>query len=303
MEEIFEEVYSKVNDLSKDVLKDAKKTQLKILLITAIILVVASVIIYFKVKSKNIIPLIITISVGILLFVYFMGNKFFRQKYKDIVIKNLIKIYNSKMYYDPKYGINMRDYKLADFNNDFNEYYSEDRIFGTLDDGSNFQMAEVVTAVVETQGSGKNTTTTRNETFSGLYGIIELTKNLLVDVLVVNNSHLNRYSKDRIEIDSSEFEEFYDLITKDKIMALRIFTPEIIEKFNELRREHPKYGFELKLVNDKIFYRFRCGHDLFEPPIFKSSLDKKSLEKYFKLIYYTIELSNALAKSISNIED
>ena len=50
-----------------------------------------------------------------------------------------------------------------------------------------------------------------------------------------------------------------------------------------------------------IYFRFRCGHRLFEPPTFKADLDKKLLERYFKLIYYPIELSKMLVANINNV--
>ena len=112
----------------------------------------------------------------------------------------------------------------------------------------------------------------------------------------------NRFKKNRIEVDSAEFEQYYDLIATDRLLALKIFTPELIEIFNELRREHPKSGFELKIEGSKVYFRFKCGHDLFEPPIFKSDLDEKTIKRYFKLIYYPFELSKEIVKRVSETE-
>ena len=148
----------------------------------------------------------------ILFIIYLIGNSFFRETYRDVVIRNLIKSYNDKLYFDPKYGINIRDYKSSKLSDGFNEYHSEDRIFGKLYGDNDFQMAEVVTSVATKEKVGRNTTTYRSETFSGLYGVINLNKSIICNILVLGNSNLKRYNKDRIEIDSSEFFLFSLLI-------------------------------------------------------------------------------------------
>lgn len=301
--ERFDEIYDKVNMLTKERLKDARSKKRAFILGLFIILMIIDLIIFILSKNSGITVLFATIAVLILIFVLLKGNDFYREIYKTEVIKGLIKTYDDKLFFDSKYGISLSDYNMSKFDNNFNEYHSEDRIFGRFDDESDIQLAEVKTERVETYNENGHTEKHSYETFSGLYGVVKLKRNLLTEINIYGNSHGNRFDKDRIEMDSAEFEEYYDLFTKDKILALKIFTPELIEKFNELKREHPKYNFELKIENERIYFRFRCGHGLFEPPIFKSDLDKEMLRKYFKLIYYPIELSRMLSNVINNVDE
>lgn len=299
--ERFDEIYDKVNMATKETIKDARSKKRKFVFGTFLLLLVVTIIIYFAAENKIFAVMSAVMSVIAVMFVGLKGNSFYRETYKNEVIRNLIRTYDNKLYFDSKYGINVRDYKISKFDNSFNVYHSEDRIFGRFDDESEIQIAEVRTEETETYYNNGQKETNSYETFSGLYGIIKLKRNLLASIQVYNDSHGNRYHQDRIEIDSAAFEECYDLITKDKILALKIFTPELIEKFNELRNEHPKSRFELKIENEMIYFRFRCGHRLFEPPTFKADLDKKLLERYFKLIYYPIELSKMLVANINNV--
>jgi hypothetical protein len=289
--------------LTSERLKDARSKKRAFILGLLVVLVIIDLIIFVVNQSNAFAILFAAIAFLVLMFVLLKGNDFYREIYKNEVIKGLVKTYDSNLFFDSKYGISLRDYNMSKFDNNFNAYYSEDRIFGKFDNGSEIQLAEIKTERVETYRENGHTEKHSYETFSGLYGVVKLKRNLLAKIDIYCDSHLNRYSKDRIEIDSAEFEEYYDLLTKDKILALKIFTPELIEKFNELRREHPKYNFELKIENEKIYFRFRCGHGLFEPPRFKSDLDKELLRKYFKLIYYPIELTKMISNVINDVEE
>ena len=302
MEEVFEEIYDELKIECDKSIKETKTTKNKFIISVLIVLVLINLGLWFFLKQSHLMPLTIMLSITTLVIFIYYGNKFYRETYKNEIIRKLISLYNKKLYFDSKYGIDRRTYSMSNFDKNFNTYNSEDRIYGTLEDGSNFQMAEVVAENVQTYTSNGNTHTDRYETFSGLFGAIVLSKNLLTQINIYNDSHSKKYDKDRIEIDSAEFEKYYDLLAEDKILALKVFTPELIEKFNELRRENPKCGFELKIYNEKMYFRFKCGHNLFEPPIIKSDLDKEMLKKYFKLIYYPIELSKQIINNINNVK-
>ena len=302
MEEIFQEIYFNLKKECSTKLGETKNKKRKYIISIFAVLLIINLGLWFFIESKTIMPLSIMLSITLWVFFIFYGNRLYRETYKDEVIRNLISLYNKKMYYDPKYGIPRSVYLSSNFDKSFNTYNSEDRFFGKFEDGSNFQMSEVVAEYVNTYTSNGRTYTDRYETFAGLFGVIKLSRNLLEQIDVYNDSHTRKYDKDRIEVDSAEFEEYYDLLARDKILALKIFTPELIEKFNELRRENPKCVFESKLNNEYLYFRFKCGHNLFEPSVIKSDLDEKMLKRYFKLIYYPIELSKKIVDNINNIK-
>lgn len=124
-------------------------------------------------------------------------------------------------------------------------------------------------------------------------------RNIISRIYISNDSITKRYSEDRIEVDSAEFEKYYDCMSKEKVRTLRILTSDVIEKFNEIRR-NSKYGFELKIEDDMIYFRYKCGQ-IFEPPTFKSGLDKEIIKKYYRYIYFPLELVIKLSENISNV--
>jgi hypothetical protein len=116
---------------------------------------------------------------------------------------------------------------------------------------------------------------------------------------VYGDSIMRRFSHNRIEMDSSEFEKYYDLITDDKIRTMRIFTSDLMEKYLNIRRNN-KYDLELKIEWDKIYFRYRCG-EMFEPPKFMKDLSKDVLKIFYKQIYYPLELLDNTVKSVNEL--
>ncbi len=189
---------------------------------------------------------------------------------------------------------------MSNFDTSFNEFFSEDQIYGTLEDGIKIRTAEVVTAIVnrtkEADGTVKED---RTETYRGMYGIIKLPHNITSRIYIANDSITKRYSENRIELDSAEFEKYYDCMAEEKVRALRVLTSDVIEKFNDIRR-NSKFGFELKVEDDMIYFRYKCGQ-LFEPPTFGNGLDKDLIKKYYRYIYFPLELVIKLSENISHV--
>ena len=125
---------------------------------------------------------------------------------------------------------------------------------------------------------------------------------MLSNINVQIDSITEHNNKDRIEMDSSEFEKYYDIITKDKNMAMRIFTADLIEEIVNIKKK-TKIPVEIKIDENMIYFRYKCG-PMFEPPfLLRNGLDKNLLKEYFKLIYYPIELLEKLCDNINNIDN
>ena len=132
-----------------------------------------------------------------------------------------------------------------------------------------------------------------------MYGIVRLDKNTLSNIYIASNSNFRKFNKNRVEVDSSLFEEYYDCITNDKVTAMRIFTPELIERYIEIVKNN-KYGFELKIIDNMIFFRYKTNQ-LFEPPMFSSGLDKTFIKKNYKTMYYPLEIMKLTVNSVHEV--
>lgn len=295
----FEVVYSKIYDSCKQRLQEVKMSNNKFLLGLGIIFIIICLIVYIIRDTRIYVGITIFMSLAIFLGFMISGNIRYRKEYKQHVIEGLVKGYNERFYFDPKMGVPRMEYVISNFDRNFNEYYSEDRIYGRFEDGSNFQMSEVVTHYVQTYTDSEgNKQETRQETFRGMYGVVRLNKNIVSEIHIVNDSYKRRYDHNRVEMDSSEFEKYFDLVTGDKVLAMRIFTSDLLEKYLDIVRFN-KNGFEVKIVDNLMFFRYRTNQ-LFEPPMFSDGVSKELLRKYYQVVYYPIEIIRATIEALND---
>lgn len=300
LDELFNVIYDKIYNSCKEMLEEAKKSNVKYILNIGLILLILNFVIFFHPQFKSAISLTMCLSVVILTLLAIIGKANYRNLYKRYIIENIIKGYNSKYYYDEKLGIMKKEYLISNFDRDFEQFHSEDRIYGKLESGENFQMSEIVTyKVKETRDSKGNKHISKTQTYRGLYGIVRLKKNIVSQIHVKSNSNFRKYNEDKLQMESIEFEKYYDCLSMDKISTMRVFTPELIEKYNELARVYSDV-IEIKIEDDKIFFRFKTN-ELFEPPMFSSGLNKELLKSYFRRIYYPIELIKVTIENINSV--
>ena len=267
-----------------------------------LVLVVINVIVGIVAEYKSLLTISISLSVLVLLVFLKNAHKIYSQKYKEFVIGSLVKKYNQGLSFDSKSGLAVIDYRMSNFDNTFKEYYSEDRIYGTLEDGTVIQSSEVTTYDVShyVDSNGENKTS-KTQTFRGYYGVIKLSKNPALDITILDDNFTKKYSKKRVEVDSLEFEKFYDCITNDRVQAMEIFTSDLIEKYIDIRNVN-KYLFEVKINNNMLYFRYKCG-DVFEAPAFGLGLNKDFVRKYYKLIFYPLEVIEETVKHIYSYVD
>ena len=146
----FEVVYSKIYDSCKQRLQEVKMSNNKFLLGLGIIFIIICLLVYIIRDTRIYVGITIFMSLAIFLGFMISGNIRYRKEYKQHVIEGLVKGYNERFYFDPKMGVPRMEYVISNFDRNFNEFYSEDRIYGRFEDGSNFQMSEVVTHYVQT---------------------------------------------------------------------------------------------------------------------------------------------------------
>ncbi len=300
LEKHFNEIYDKIYSSCKERLDDVKRQNRKIIYLAFFIMILLNIAIYFNPNLRSTISIVICCCICVLMILFLVANSNYRRAYKQSVIEGIVKGYNEKFYYDEKYGVMRKEYLFSEFDRTFDDFYSEDRIYGKLENGENFQMSEIVTYnITKTKDSEGNTRETRTETFRGIYGIVRLKKNIASEIHIRSNSMFRKYSKNRLEMESSEFEKFYDCLSVDKVSTMRVFTAELIEKYNELAKIYNK-AIEVKISDDHIYFRYKTNK-LFEPPMFFSGLDKEFLKGYFRVIFYPIEIMNATIKNINSV--
>lgn len=226
-----------------------------------------------------------------------MSGKY-RSLYKQTVISNLVEAYSTKLRYDRKVGVLEHEYRSAGFNEIYNKFYSEDLIQCIIDEKFGIRMSDVIIEREDYEPDSNGRMQKRSAVvFRGLFGVIKPLEVLLPYFEVAKNSYINKYSGKRIEVDSLEFENHYDLYTDDKIRTMEVFTSDVIDEFNNIREEF-KHSIQVKSKNSMLYFRISLP-DSFEAPNISGTLDFDLMYKNFKKIDMPISLAS---KIIENAE-
>ena len=101
-------------------------------------------------------------------------------------------------------------------------------------------------------------------------------------------------------MDSSDFEEIFDIYAEDKIYAMRILTTDVMMLLLDFYEKY-EMKFEIILKEQKIFLRFYTGK-IFEKKLFRNPMKKKNLFIYYSIMEFVIELTKSINRALEQIE-
>ena len=108
--------------------------------------------------------------------------------YKNSVIHRLVKAYSPNLNYEEYGGITEREYRMAEYYEDYTDFYSEDCIVGDIDDEFYVRMSDVKVQREEwTEDSEGREQRTLVTVFNGLFGYINIRTETLPYFDVVPN--------------------------------------------------------------------------------------------------------------------
>lgn len=233
--------------------------------------------------------------------VFSKNSKRYNESFKQRIIKSLVDNFYDKVKYTSNKGMLRKTYDEANYNESYNRYYSDDYFEGYINNVYKIEMAEVKTIEEKTsRDSNGNTSTTRTTKFHGLFAKIELGKSINTDVAI--QSYNKMFMKNKVQMDSQDFEKEFDVTSGNQITAMQILTSDIMEKLLSFKKS-AKIPFDIIILRDVMYIRFHTSENLFEMKSFKKgALDKKLLEKYYKILDFSYTVSEKMAKTIEEVE-
>jgi len=244
--------------------------------------------------------------------------KGFRKDYKNDIISSFINLINPNLRYEPNVEIEAvsEEYRKAAFDNKkFNKVYADDNIEGFIDNNTYIKMCEfeaefrVVTEMDIEIDSGlqkvlkkdklKRTHIHESEQiFKGIFAQAECEANVEPCVRILKNK-TKIPNENRVELDSTEFEKYFDVYSDNKIVAMQVLTSDVMMMLLDFYNKH-KIDYEILLRNRKIYIRFWVG-PMFEPAIFKNSMNKKILLQYFGILKFVLDVTKGINKTLKEI--
>lgn len=216
------------------------------------------------------------------------------QYYKNSFLPDMVSHINSNLIYENINNIQMFEkYKEADF-----EYknlgceWIEDYIHGNVYDGNYIE-------IVNLSAYSHIDAHSIFRCFRGIFATTELNKNINSCIKIMLNRALISEGDKKINLDSTKFEEYFDVYTDNDILTMRILTADIMEMLVDFFKKY-QIRFEVYLKNSKLYFRFFIG-DCFEPTIYKEH-EKYKLYKDYSILKLCTDLSEKFIELIDNME-
>ena len=312
----FEEVYEDIQNNSNDVIEmaeAAKKERRKQNLITLLLCIgIDAGIIYYLTSKFEIglesIPICIIgcafvdlITFAIVALSLGKKQKEFRKMYKEQIIKKVIDNFYDNLEYFPERGIAQNIYNEGKYMEGYNRYFSDDYIEAKIDNKFLINLAEVCTQREETHtDSDGDTHTTTYTIFHGLFAKIVIEKSINTNLRITPGTKISVY-KERLEMDSSEFEKNFNVYTPNKITGMQILTADIMEEILEFKNK-TKNAFDIFIDQNIIYLRFSCGSMFEKTKIKNGKFDEKSLREYYNILDFIYELTNKIIRIIDETD-
>lgn len=309
MKKSFNELYDEFIDKKSefyDLWKNANEEQArnkKVLRIVLIVDLIILMVLFVILKAFNIqlslllfaIPMLFFMSMVILIILLAVLSKNqneYKKYYKENIINRMVENFFDGSDYIPQKGISRYDYDEANYHESYNIYSSEDYIEGLIDNKNKIELAEVETVEETTkEDSEGNETTERTTKFHGLFAKIKLNKTTQNNLVISPNSFIKGMG--RLEMDSQEFEAYFDVWSKDKIMGMQMLTSDIMELLVDFRKKLNR-TFDVRIFEDTIYIRLHIG-PIFEPQISKESpIDMKSTQEFYDILEFIYALSKQI---------
>lgn len=224
----------------------------------------------------------------------------FNTQYKNLVIKKMITNFYSNVEYFAAKPMPEYIYKQPNYEY-YTKYQSDDYFEAQISNQYSIQMAEILTKeekkYKDSDGNIKTTTITK---FHGLFAKIVMDKSINSELRIMQNGKI-MLEKNKLNMDSSEFEKYFDVKASDTIVAMQLLTADVMEELIEFENKtNMKYDIYIK--NNELFLRFHSG-PMFEFENFKKDIfDRDMLHEYFYMLNFTYHLSNRLIRIINDIQ-
>lgn len=204
----------------------------------------------------------------VLVFLY-LRTKNTKQVLFEIIFPTLLKTYNNEIQYSHQMGISSNLYAEARFEH-YNRFSIEDYIIGKIC-GCDYQISDILTEREHVVEAGNRSYT---PIFSGTFAKVTLNKNFNSTICIVNNKIKLLNRDDYITIDNEEFEKRFDVFTNDKILAMRLLTPDVTTKMIDIYNQTGIY-FGIKIIKNFMYIRLYTSC---VPELTFSNPNKESIE-------------------------
>lgn len=300
----FEDIYEKIVKKPKAILE---KKRIKFLIMISFYFLIAMMMFWLMYNILKYSPNIYNSYEIFIIFVLLVGSGFIKLYkssykkysiyYKNYVIDEFVKLIDTNFSYYPENGMGSGLYNKGDYAVYARDVISDDMIEGKIDD-CYIMFSDVQAYRVKYNGSRE----TKELAFSGYVAYVEI-KNKFEDSVTITNQNIffrDIEKRNKIKLDSSEFEKNFDVYGNNSVLAYRFLTSDIMELILNFKKTL-NVRFEIKILKNRMLIRF-FTNEVFEAKVLKSSINKKALRRDYELLNFVLKLTKKMTKICNEIE-
>ena len=238
---------------------------------------------------------VILIPSLIALYRYIKYKKSYVEIYKNNIIKKFVEHITPNLYYHPQGGENLFNYYLdAKFEDEkFNNFVADDYIKGFDENNISVEMCNISLENVNSKGKFLNMI------YEGIFSVTKLNYFLPNEIRIKKNSLILKNNNNKVEMDSAEFEKYFDVYSDSDILAMEILTHDIMEDLVYFYNKY-KIDFEIVIKGNSIYIRFNTGV-MFEPNILSQEFTS-TLWVYYSILKFVIDITIKINKLLRDVQ-
>lgn len=270
--------------------KNRHAIQKKIIL--AILLFVPFLMIPFFIGNEIVVwaLMVFTFLVIMIVFAWALTLYFkYRHQFKEIVVKELVKLINPDFDYKPYDHINVFEFNKAKMFAKGERAIGDDLVKGNIDK-TKFEFSEIKVGA----GTQNSQQSKQSYFFRGLFFYADFNKKLNGETFVgpdkaekflgkMGQKLQTKSSKgELVKLENSDFEKMYVVHSTDQTEARYILTPLMMEAMVNIREKHP-LDFHFSFVDQRVNCAIKFNKNLFEPVIWGKGIQLSDVEYFYNL--------------------
>lgn len=299
MKKNFDSFYKKLKEKQKKNVEEIENQSKKKAKQAVIMLLIIGIL--FSIPTGFVIFPVFIILSFVVYFLTFNGKERLNF-YSENIIKEIVKDFKeNNLKYIPKGGISKSVYNKGNFEK-YDVYKSKDLLTGTINNKQELKISEVETTVIDTDEKGDKNS---GIVFLGVLGVTTLEKRTNYTLRLEKNTKYMIKNRDlHVNVESSEFEQMFDIGCEDIMLVMQIFTLDMMEEIINIYEENVlklKDRFpEIVIKDNNIFVRIR-NWGFLESKHTKDLLDYDTIKDQYELIEITIRLLEIFTNKLDEI--
>lgn len=276
---------------------------------TLIFIPLIAIALYILYAFDSIIPIALSFigMFGLAYFTIYPLWKDYRDEFKEKVIKQIIKLIDSSLSYDPNEKLSLEQFKKSGiYTSRVDRYRGDDYVYGKIG-STQVEFSEIHAEYkTEYRDSKGRRRVNWHTIFKGLLFSVDFNKHFNVKTYVLTDTaekmfgflgkklqSMNSSRDDLVYLENPDFEKQFVVYSSDQIEARYILSPSLMERILDFKNQTKK-NIQFSFIESKLFAVVPYRKDLFEPKLFGDIVEFNNIQEYYDDLVLVLDLVETL---------